>query len=369
MGGGGAERTVANLANYWCSKGWNITIVTFGSNEILDNDFYYLSDKISRINLSPRREINQDENTGIYLNVKRVLNFVRIIRDVQPDTVIGMMTGGIVLAALASLFPYKKRPFIIGSERTNPARQNLRPILTILRKYGYGLVDCIVSVTSGIEDWVLANTNTKKSVVIPNAIKFPLDVFEPKLDPSIVCHEGRKILLAVGRLSSEKQFELLINVFKKIANIYSDWDLVIAGVGPLIEALQSQVKDSGLKDRVFFTGRVGNISDWYIRANAYVLCSSFEGFPNSLLEAMAHGKPSVSFDCDTGPRDIIKNNINGLLVNDMTFDGLYDSLTKLIDDDLLMDFLSNNAIKVREDFSLEFTVKKWEKIINNKKND
>ena len=134
------------------------------------------------------------------------------------------------------------------------------------------------------------------------------------MKPDSVCRPGRKVLLAVGRLEVEKGFDWLIDAFSALATKYPEWDLVILGEGSLRATLEKQVQTSGLARRVFLPGRVGNVGDWYERANLYVMSSRFEGFGNTLGEAMAYGLPAVSFDCETGPRNIIRHETDGLLV-------------------------------------------------------
>src|SRR5690606_28867861 len=121
--------------------------------------------------------------------------------------------------------------------------------------------------------------------------------------------------LAVGRLHPVKGFDLLIQAFALIAPYFPDWDLVILGEGDERPRLQQQIQEADLSQRVQLMGRVGNMAEWYQYADMYVLSSRTEGLSNTLLEAMAAGLPVVAVDCDTGPREIIRDNIDGILVN------------------------------------------------------
>src|SRR5699024_2974076 len=113
-------------------------------------------------------------------------------------------------------------------------------------------------------------------------------------------------LLAVGRLHPVKGFDVLIEAFRLLARYFPLWDLVIVGDGPERQALQQQIDAANLQDRIQLVGRVGTISAWYEQSDLYVLSSRTEGLSNTLLEAMASGLAPVAFDCETGPREIIR---------------------------------------------------------------
>ena len=125
------------------------------------------------------------------------------------------------------------------------------------------------------------------------------------------------------------------------------------------------VDELEMSNKINLPGSVGNISEWYERADLFVLSSSVEGFPNVLLEAMTYGIPCVSFDCDTGPRDMIQNGINGLLVHPSEKElGLENALRKLISDKNLRLNISKNATLLREKYSVDNIMKQWDKTLD-----
>jgi len=352
MGGGGAERVTASLANYWAAQGWEITIVTLTPQS---DDFYELSASIKRVAL----ELGGGSGNvfiGLIHNVYRVLAVRQVLRDIKPDVALGMMTTANILLAIASL---RLKIRTVGSERTHPPQYPLGALWERLRSYGYGLLDAVVAQSSEGAEWLKKNTNAKNVVVIPNPAKWPLTNHQPLLKVDEVCQKGRKLLLAVGRLSTEKQFDLLIGVFKSLTSRHPDWDLVILGEGYLRSTLEEQVQQQGLENRVYLPGRVGNVGDWYDHADLFVLSSRFEGFPNALVESMAYGLPAVCFDCDTGPRDIIRHEVDGLLIPQGDEVGLTTALDRLMGDAALRHRFAERAVEVCERFATELVAEKW----------
>jgi glycosyltransferase involved in cell wall biosynthesis len=352
MGGGGAERVTATLANYWAAQGWEVNIVTLASQS---DDFYEMRDGIKRVALELGGK-SSNVLTGLMHNLRRVLAVRRVLREIKPDVALGMMTTANILLALASR-GLKIRT--VGSERTYPPQYPLGAVWEKLRSSCYGLLDVVVAQSGEGAEWLKSNTSAKRVVVIPNPVKWPLTNHEPLLDVRNVCRQGRQLLLAVGRLAVEKQFEVLISSFQKLASQHFDWDLVILGEGPLRSALETLVQQKCLENRVFLPGRVGNVGDWYDQADLFVLSSKFEGFPNALVESMAYGLPAVSLDCDTGPRDIIHHEVDGLLIPNGDEVGLTEALHRLMGDAALRQRFADRAVDVRERFSTMLVAEKW----------
>ena len=200
-------------------------------------------------------------------------------------------------------------------------------------------------------------------VVIPNSLLYPLPVTEPRLVPEDTMGSDRKLLLAVGRLSGEKAFDVLLAAFALLFDSNPSWDLVILGEGSLRSDLESQTRGLGLTGRVHLPGRAGNVGDWYSRADLYVMSSRFEGFPNTLGEAMAHNCAAVSYDCDTGPRDLIRHGVDGLLVKPVgDVSALAKALAQLMQDDALRAHMAAKASEVRLRYSIESISSMWDKL-------
>jgi glycosyltransferase involved in cell wall biosynthesis len=351
---GGAERVVANLANYWVSIGWDVTVVTVAPQA---SDFYLLDRAVGRValNLTGR---NTNLLAGFWRTARRAHALRRTLKRVRPDAALAAInTANVVLALAAHRLPTLRA---IGSEHSFPPKAPLGPVWETLRRHAYGRLTAVVGLTRECAGWLVGHARARQVCVIPNPVCWPLPSQAPYTSPAHYCVPGRRILLGVGRLSMEKNFAAIVDVFARLAHRHPGWDLVILGEGPLRNALQAQVGATGLAGRVFMPGSVGNMGDWYGRASLYVMSSHFEGFPNTLVEAMAYGVPAVSVDCDTGPRDIIRHDIDGFLVAPGDAEAMHGALERLMVDDGLRESFSLKAIEVRQRFSMQKISRMWE---------
>jgi glycosyltransferase involved in cell wall biosynthesis len=351
---GGAERVVANLANYWVSIGWDITVVTVASPA---RDFYALDPAVARISLNLTGS-SRNVFAGFWRTARRAQALRRVLQRIRPDVALSVMhTANVILALAARGLPGLRA---IGSEHNFPPKAPMGIIWETMRRHAYGRLTAVVALTQECASWLTAHSHARRIPVIPNPVAWPLSNHEPHIAPVTFCSSGRRILLGVGRLSMEKNFAALIDVFSRLASRHPAWDLVILGEGPLRDALHSQVQGAGLERRVCLPGSVGNMGDWYERAALYAMSSHFEGFPNTLVEAMAYGLPAVSFDCDTGPRDIIRHDVDGFLVAPEDTKAMEAALDTLMADEQLREDFALRAIEARERFSMQKISSMWE---------
>lgn len=352
---GGAERVTTNLANHWAGKGWRVMVATM---TIGKRDFYSLHPAIERIQLGIARD-SRNWMSAVVNNVRSICEVRKLLNSWQPDVAIGMMTTANVLLALAG---WKLQMLRVGSERTHPPMVPLGEMWERLRAFNYGKLNAIVSLTESSAEWIRLRTSARHVAVIGNPILWPLPTVQPVRDCGEWIHSERHVLLAAGRLAEEKGFDLLLRAFLRIAPDLPDWDLVIIGEGPQRIVLESQVQNLGLCGRVKLPGQVGNMSDWYAAADIFVMSSRFEGFPNTLAEAMSYGLPAVSFDCPTGPSDIIRNEVDGLLVPHMDVNALAQALAHLMRDEGLRVLMAQRALDARDRFAVERVAGMWEKL-------
>jgi len=352
--GGGAERVTVNLVNHWAEKGWQLTVVTMVGP---GTDFYTLNYRVKRISLNLDAD-SHNPISALKHNLKRVLALRQILKQETPDVALSIMTSANCLLALAG---YRTGIPLIGSERIYPPLMPIDKAWNWLRRKTYPMLDVVVSLTQKSAVWIEKNTGARHVRIIPNAVFFPLPDNEPKILPERMS-ENKMLVIAVGRLHPQKGFDRLINAFGKAADRISGWRLVILGEGPERQYLESLVKRLNLDSLVTLPGAAGNIADWYKAAELFVLGSHFEGFPNVLIEAMAHGLPVISVDCDTGPRDIIRNGKDGLLVPQDDEEALVKALVRLMKDGEFRATLAANAIEVRQRFSVEKVDALWEEL-------
>ncbi|MNQ48687.1 alpha-1,4-N-acetyl-D-galactosaminyltransferase [compost metagenome] len=353
--GGGAERVAADLSAHWAGMGREVMVVTQAGAE---GDVYTLHPKVHREILNTAGE--GGGLRGIWSNVQRVRALRRVIRSFRPDIVLGMMTTASVLSVLACA---GLRCRVIATEHTHPPSQTLSGFWQRLRRLTYPRAARVVALTRGTADWIERHVPGSRLAVIPNPVHFPLPRAEPILTP--VTGDGRKRLLAVGRLHADKGFDLLIQAYARLAASHPDWDLVILGEGDERPALEAQVREAGLESRIAMPGRAGNVGDWYDSAHLYVLTSRFEGLSNTLLESMASGLAAVSFDCDTGPREIVREGIDGVLVRpNGDVPALCKALDAVMSDDDGRLRMAQAATDVRDRFSAARVLRKWQEIFD-----
>jgi glycosyltransferase involved in cell wall biosynthesis len=170
-------------------------------------------------------------------------------------------------------------------------------------------------------------------------------------------------MVTLGRLSAEKQFDYLLRAFERCGSRHPEWSLQIIGEGPERQSLEALAADLGIGRRVRFPGIVQDPEAILCNADLFVLTSRYEGFPNALVEAMACGLAVLSFDCPSGPNEIIRHGVDGVLVPAQDLDALAGSMDRLMGDDAERTRLGARALEVADRFDVERIMSMWEDVI------
>jgi len=355
LAGGGAERNIVWLANYFAENSTDCALVSISGESA---DAYQLDSRVNRVALSLDTETRSFFHS-VAANIDRYRQLRKSIKAFQPDIVVSFVTSANVISVFAARS--LSIPVIV-SERNYPPAMRLRSYWKWLRRHTYRLSDVVVSQTELGAQWLRQNTSSKKVLVVPNPVIHPVISTAPTLLPNDYVNENVKVLLAVGNASRQKGFDILVHAFGKVSDQFNDWCLVIIGDGTP-QALKELIADQQLHKKIIVPGRAGNMAAWYSRADVFVLSSRYEGFPNVLLEAMASGVPVVSTDCNTGPADIIDSGVNGLLTPTEDPDAMAAALEKLMSDEILRLKLGSSAKEVQQRFSPQSIYSCWIQII------
>lgn len=357
---GGVERVLSLKANYFAEQfGYDITIIL---TEGKDKPFFYpLSDKIKVINL----DINFEElwtcsflkKILVYLKKQRIFKkkLTSELMRIRADMTISLLRREINF--ITGIHDGSKK---IGELHIN--RANYRNfdnshsnwIKDLFSKYWM----CnLVSKLKLLDRLVVLTMNDKQAwielnnvLVIPNPLPFKL---------SVISTQTEKRVIAVGRYCHEKGYDYLLQAWVKVQFVCPDWKLFIFGDGDRTEYEQMQIKLNIDRSRCLLNGRTSDIVSEYVKSSLAVCSSRFEGFGLSIVEAMACGLPVVSFDCPWGPRSIISDDEDGLLVENGNTSKLAESIILLIQNKERRDIMSKNAAKNVQRFEIEQISQKW----------
>lgn len=293
---GGAERVIANLANYFVNKNDYVVLV----NTFKTDNEYEVSSKVKRYYLESKNNIN---NNFIIRNLKRIIKLRKIIKYEKPDVVISFMREPNTRMLLATLGLKNIKKII--SVRVDPAIEYGGKFGYLISKLILPLSDGYVFQTKEAKSWFSTSIQAKSKIIMnPVQEVFFLNNRKPI--------SGK--IVSLGRLAKQKNHLLLIKSFNLIKDKFPYITLEIYGVGDEYQNISNLIESLNLRDRVFLRGRTHNPEKVLEIADIFVLSSDFEGMPNALMEAMAAGLPCIATDCPCGgPKALINNYENGIL--------------------------------------------------------
>jgi glycosyltransferase involved in cell wall biosynthesis len=339
--GGGVERVAANMANHFVDEGYRITIISLSRRR--PSNIFVIKEQVSvkYLNFHFENGFNLPQKI---LSVFKVSSFLRQFKN--QTIVLGF---GTFPSLILAMMPKRENLKTIGCQHSSYAFAE--HIWAFLRSISFHRLNALVSLTE--RDLPHLKKHNPNSFVIPNSTSF----FNS--EPSQL---ENKMLLAIGRMDFNKGYDLLLDVFEKLTLSNPDWRLRIIGEGPKKEQIISRIAASDLRERVEILPPTDQIADHFHQASIYIMTSRKEGLPMVLLEAQACGLPIVSFDCETGPSDIITDNENGYLIDCFDIDMMAQKISILCSDRDLRIKFGKNAIKNVQKFRPEVINSMWENL-------
>jgi GalNAc-alpha-(1->4)-GalNAc-alpha-(1->3)-diNAcBac-PP-undecaprenol alpha-1,4-N-acetyl-D-galactosaminyltransferase len=353
LAAGGAERIMSIMANYWAEKGWYVTLLTLDDGS--EPSFFDLHPRVNHRTLGIASK-SSSLLIGALKNFYRVYILREAIKASKPHIVISFMDRTNVLTVLATAGLHLS---VIVSEHCDPYCASIGKIWELLRDLLYSRATYVIALSERALSYFGSSVRARGRV-IPNPVVLPSGEAGRggSSEDSIP-----KIVMAMGRLDYVKGYDMLLHAFTKVAPHHPEWFLEIWGEGPLradLEALRDQL---GLDGRVRFPGKTKHPLEKMKCAALFVLSSRTEGFPVALCEAMACGLAVISFDCPSGPREIIRHGMDGILVPAGDVNALAIVMDRLMTDASVRQYLARQAPEVLVRFGLEKIMRMWEELI------
>lgn len=348
MSRGGAARVTSTLCHEMVKAGYDVHIAT---NIETSSIFYKLPLEINMHNFYVKKQ-----GIGLWHSIKMNIGYFRsarrIIKEVQPDIIIGVEPR---------IFMYTKIgciglniPIIASDHTTFNLKQDR--LTDFIRYKFYGTADALTILTQ--KDYNLLGNKFKNKTIIYNPISFPVLTSATNRKQNILC---------AGRLDAWeiKGFDMMLDCWQSLANMYPDWILEIAGDGKAetVSFIQKLIKERDLNDRVILLGQVENMQEKLSQTSIFALSSRAEGFPMVLMEAMSQGCACVAFEVGGATSEMITNNEDGIIIKDLDTKSFTNALSLLMKSSELRDKLSANALKSIQRFSPESFMESWNNLI------
>lgn len=297
----------------------------------------------------PSRLISSQDYRYDNFSVLTDVNLLRYLATVRDGVLIGTRPG--LNLAIAHLIP--DQVVKIGQDHVNLAsyRRGLRAQI----RAAYPKLDLLSTLTEGdAEAYRKLLKDRGRIEVFPNAV------------PDVGGHRARlddKVVIAAGRLVRQKGFDRLLPAWAEVVKEHPGWQLRIFGSGGERESLQRQIEELGIQDSARLMGFTRTLHEEMSRASLYVLSSRQEGFPMVLLEAMGVGLPVVSVDCVSGPRDIVREGVDGHVVPEDDTPALVAAISRLLGDAELRKTYGAAALETAARYDAAQIAARWEERI------
>ncbi len=340
---GGAERVIVNLAEYFCSQGYRVTIVT----KLQEEDEYPVPEGVTRI----LADIEGDEisNSRIKNLYRRIAKLRRIWKEIKPDHIISFIKKNNFMA-LVSAFGLKIP--VIVSVRSNPAREYPDKLTRLLVRLLFPRAAGVVLQTKQAMDF-FPDSVKKNAIILPNSLNAQ---FIEKAYES----EKKKEIVWVGRMDENKNPKMLLEAFSEIAKDYPEWSLKFIGDGCRMKELKEICRQKKCENQISFLGEISQVAQEVSAASIFVLTSKQEGMPNALIEAMVLGLAPIATDCPCGgPAELIIPEENGILIPVDDKEALKSALIRLMEDEAYRNRLGEKAKELIQIVHPDKVNRKW----------
>ncbi|MEO7923155.1 MAG: glycosyltransferase family 4 protein [Chitinophagaceae bacterium] len=342
------ERAVMNTANLFLKKGHPVTLVILDKTS---ESFYPILPGIQVVCQPLSFGITPEGNiiTRKIKLLSDVLQLRKILKKTSPACIISSEYPFTVAAILAG---GKKFGRVISWEHHHFGWLEKNRFWNFLCNQAYPKLDAIVCLNKKEETYY---KQLGPTYIIPNFVENT---------EGTVSSSHNKNILTVGWLIPRKGTDLLLQAAGTVLSKYPDWTWKLIGEGELKEKVVQFIRENKLEGRLLLQSPVSSIiSEEYLHASLFVLASRYEAFPMVLLEAMSSGVPCVSFDCSSGPSDIIKHDIDGILVEKENSEKLAEAISSLIEDYTKRKKMGESAFKNMQQFSSQAIYLLWGKVL------
>lgn len=342
---GGTERVGSMLANGLSDAGYDIILASIWCGY---KPFFSLNKEIEVFSLFDATGHNVSRTPSIIYKIRKLL------KEENINTLIVVETMSVMFTLPATLgLPVKHICWEHFNFNTDLGKSRRRLARQLAARY----CDSVVTLTERDKAYWLKGTRHKSQITaIANPCPFPVQYYNKQ--------ENTKIVLAVGRLTYQKGFDLLLESWLEVNKTMPDWKLKIVGEGEDRVKLTRFIEENELNESVELVGNTNNISEYYKEAEIFCLSSRFEGFGMVLIEALAFGLPIVSFDCEVGPAEILKDTDSTLVPQNDVRQLAY-SLIKMMSNDEQRKSISLKSKEKAETYQPENIISQWVNLIEN----
>lgn len=351
LGKGGAERVVVNLATYFRDEGYEVGIVTTYRLE----EEYEEPERVKRYVLEDVNRVVTGSRVKYFIS--RCKNIRKIWKEEKPDVIVSLVGKNNMMALLTSI---GLRIPVFVSVRSDPNREYAAKSMRLVSKTLFRRAKGIIVQTQDSKDY-FPRSMQKRVRILPNSLdpRFIKPRYEGVRAPEIV---------TVGRLDANKNHAMLFRAFAGVHEEYPEMKLVIYGGGfegtDTTQDLKALAKELGIEEKVVWMGRRSDIPDCIYKSRIFTLTSKYEGMPNALLEAMSLGLAVVSTDCPCGgPRTVIRDGENGLLVPVDDAGALEQALRRILSNPEFEETLGTNAAALGVELAPEKVNRMWKDYI------